>query len=171
MYKPEAPNEHLQDIADWNLTGPRSCSRCRHHKIKCSGDCPCSTCIQRKAKCEFETEESKIQITRKRLSELNRRNRELMKENIALQQRLSDNIHSSATPGHSPVQNSSIDQASAHSEGPSPTNRFIQAGEGNEDENTSMVNPLSSGPPTYITDMAGKPRELIRSIRTRDNLT
>jgi proline utilization trans-activator len=94
-----------------------------------------------------------------------------MKENIALQQRLSDNIHSTATPDHSPALSSPINQTSAHSARSSPTNRFIQLRDGHEDENTGMINPLSSGPPTYITDTAGKPRELFPLSCTGDHLT
>ena len=133
-----------------------SCSRCRQHKIKCTGESPCSSCIQRNAICQFEKEATKVQITRKRLSELHHRNRELERENLALQQRLSRTIETTPTPqypgGNSPMNSSPAAIAD-------PESMLIH----DEHENVNMVNPLSSGPPEYIKDPAGKLCELVHS--------
>ncbi|KAJ5477650.1 hypothetical protein N7530_003159 [Penicillium desertorum] len=134
-----------------------ACSRCRHHKIKCTGESPCSNCIQRNVKCQFARAETKVQITRKRLSELNRRNHELEKENLALQQRLSATTEAAVTPDHSHL------ASPLHPPSPgiadSPANRLTQFHDEHE-EDVSMVNPLSCGPPKYITDTTGTPHYL-----------
>ncbi|KAJ5602792.1 hypothetical protein N7537_005748 [Penicillium hordei] len=126
-----------------------ACSRCRQHKIKCTGESPCSNCIQRSAICHFEKEATKVQITRKRLSELHHRNRELERENLALQQRLSRTIETTATSQY-PGANSPMNSSTAAITDSEPM--LIH----DEHENVSMVNPLSSGPPEYIKDPAGK---------------
>lgn len=133
-----------------------SCSRCRQHKIKCTGETPCRNCIQRNAICHFEKEATKVQITRKRLSELHHRNRELERENLALQQRLSRTIETTPTPQY-PGENPPMDS----------TNPAVADSESmvihDEQENVNMINPLSSGPPEYITDPAGKLCKVVRS--------
>ena len=48
-------------------------------------------------------------------------------------------------------------------------NRFIEFGDNHEADDANMVNPLSRGPPKYITDTAGKPREIIHLFRTLPN--
>ncbi|KAJ9486712.1 hypothetical protein VN97_g6621 [Penicillium thymicola] len=126
-----------------------ACSRCRQHKIKCTGESPCSNCIQRNAACQFEKEATKVQITRKRLSELHHRNRELERENLALQQRLSRTIETTATPQY-PGEDSPMNSTTPAVA--DPESMLIH----NEHENVNMVNPLSSGPPEYIKDPAGK---------------
>jgi proline utilization trans-activator len=133
-----------------------SCSRCRQHKIKCTGENPCSNCTQRNTKCQFEKEVTKVQITRRRLSELHRRNRELEKENHALQQRLSDTIEAAATPQSTSVISPTDPPSAANADAESTQIH-------DEHEDINMVNPLSSGPPEYITDPAGNLCELIRS--------
>ncbi|OQE40346.1 hypothetical protein PENCOP_c006G06829 [Penicillium coprophilum] len=129
-----------------------ACSRCRQHKIKCTGEIPCSNCTQRNVDCQFEKETTRVQITRKRLSELHHRNRELERENHALQQRLSSNIEGAATP-QSEVDSPPKPRSVANSDSES-TQIY------NEDENVNMGNPLSSRPPEYITDRTGKPHYL-----------
>ncbi|KAL2813207.1 fungal-specific transcription factor domain-containing protein [Aspergillus cavernicola] len=131
-----------------------ACARCRHHKIKCTGDCPCSNCIQRKVKCKFEGEEAKIQITKKRLSELKRRNCELEKENRALQEQLLAHVNATPVAEHSSRPTSPIVHPSASA---SSSPRLMNE---HEEDDTSMVNPLSHGPPKYITDIAGRPHYL-----------
>jgi hypothetical protein len=99
-----------------------------------------------------------VQITRKRLSELNRRNHELEKENLALQQRLSATTEAAVTPDHSHL------PSPLHPPSPgiadSPANRLTQFHDEHE-EDVRMVNPLSCGPPKYITDTTGTPRKLL----------
>ncbi|KAL3496051.1 hypothetical protein BJX62DRAFT_252420 [Aspergillus germanicus] len=142
-----------------------ACARCRQHKIKCSGDCPCTACIQRKVKCRFEGEETKVHITKKHLSELKRRNIELEKENRALHQQLASShinaVAAGATPAPDPVsiRHSPINQTVVHNPLPSPVD-VSDVTTGQEDESPAMVNPLSCGPPRYITDTAGRPHYL-----------
>ncbi|CAI7627330.1 unnamed protein product [Penicillium crustosum] len=126
-----------------------SCSRCRQHKIKCTGESPCSNCIQRNATCHFEKETTKVQITRKRLAELHHRNRELERENLALQQRLSRTIETTATPQY-PGEDSPMNSTTPAAADPESILTH------DEHENVNMVNPLSSGPPEYITDPTGR---------------
>ncbi|KAL4911718.1 fungal-specific transcription factor domain-containing protein [Aspergillus aurantiobrunneus] len=126
-----------------------ACSRCRQQKIKCSGDCPCSNCLQRKTKCRFDGEESKVHITKKHFSELKRRALELEEENRALQQKLSERVQTDAAPCSeqtSPVHVSVPERAFSYPSG--------------EEDDTKMVNPLSCGPPKYISDSAGRPHYL-----------
>ncbi|CAG8070884.1 unnamed protein product [Penicillium salamii] len=126
-----------------------SCSRCRVHKIKCTGENPCSNCTQRNVECEFQKETTQIQITRKRLCELHRKNRELERQNIALQEQLSGTIKAAAIPqysgGESPV---SLPTA------PNIDSEPLQIQDTSEDVN--IVNPLSSGLPEYISDPTGR---------------
>ncbi|KAL3474891.1 fungal-specific transcription factor domain-containing protein [Aspergillus californicus] len=137
-----------------------ACARCRQHKIKCTGDCPCSSCIQRKVKCRFEGEEAKIQITKKRLSELKRRNCELEKENRALQDRLLERSSGLASPVDA-THNANASVVLSPADGLGGLDRHEHGHEHeDEDDDTSMVNPLSCGPPRYITDMAGHPHYL-----------
>ncbi|PYI03707.1 Zn(II)2Cys6 transcription factor [Aspergillus sclerotiicarbonarius CBS 121057] len=126
-----------------------ACSRCRQHRIKCSGASPCSNCLLRKVKFKFEGEEAKVHITKKHLSELKRRNLELEEENRALQQQLFG--YAKASP---------MDYPSSQSETPSPVGVLEEPKDSNEDDNSTMVNPLSCGPPKYITDGAGRPHYL-----------
>ncbi|KAL4925240.1 Zn(II)2Cys6 transcription factor [Aspergillus undulatus] len=128
-----------------------ACTRCRQHKIKCSGDSPCTTCVLRKVRCKFEGEETKVHITKKHFSALKRRNLQLEEENRVLQQRLAAlpcvvPADSDCSPT-SPVSHVSADEAGA-----------LPAGL--DDDDSPMVNPLSCGPPKYITDMAGRPHYL-----------
>lgn len=160
----------LEAIADCEIQRP-SCARCRHHKIKCTGDHPCSTCIQRRTTCVFQDDEEKVRITKKRLSELNRRTCELENENNALQQRLSGRIEAPATPELSSRQTSPMNQVTARGIQDASTNRFVESRDDYEDDDTGMVNPLSCGSPKYITDIAGKPRELLCPVRTSKLLT
>ncbi|OJJ59112.1 hypothetical protein ASPSYDRAFT_89830 [Aspergillus sydowii CBS 593.65] len=141
-----------------------ACARCRQHKIKCSGDSPCSNCRQRKVRCKFEGEESKVHITKKHFSGLKLRNRELEEENRALQQRLEAHLNAispvpvgSSSPGPTPPLN--------HPSVPSAVSSMKPAGDGQDqadedDGSSTMVNPLSCGPPKYITDTAGRPHYL-----------
>jgi hypothetical protein len=61
------------------------------------------------------------------------------------------------------MRNSPINQTGFRSPIPSPVDVLdvpdVVAGQ--EDESPTMVNPLSCGPPRYITDTAGRPREPI----------
>ncbi|KAL4772344.1 fungal-specific transcription factor domain-containing protein [Aspergillus nidulans var. acristatus] len=130
-----------------------ACSRCRQHKIKCTGDCPCSNCKQRKVRCKFEGEETKVHITKKHFSSLKRRTLELEEENRALQQQLA-----ALTTASTPVAERST--PSAASSGNEPAGNSESHGSGEDDNSSTMVNPLSCGPPKYITDSAGRPHYL-----------
>lgn len=153
---------------------PNRCARCRQHKIKCSGDSPCSNCRQRKVRCKFEGEESKVHITKKHFSGLKLRNRELEEENRALQQRLEAHLNAispvpvgSSSPGPTPPLN--------HPSVPSAVSSMKPAGDGQDqadedDGSSTMVNPLSCGPPKYITDTAGRPRKITTWLFLEDNL-
>ncbi|KAJ5349943.1 hypothetical protein N7541_007670 [Penicillium brevicompactum] len=116
---------------------------------RCTGENPCSNCIQRNVECHFEKETTQIHITRRRLCELHRKNRELEQKNIALQQRLSGTIKAAATPqysgGDSVVSPRTVENIDS---GP------LQIQDRPEDEN--LVNPLSSGAFEYITNPTGK---------------
>ncbi|KAL4950991.1 Zn(II)2Cys6 transcription factor [Aspergillus filifer] len=122
-----------------------ACSRCRQHKIKCSGDCPCSNCLQRNVQCRFEGEEAKVHITKKHFSELKRRNLELQHENRVLQQQLSSRKEGS--PNYQGFQSGIV----------TPVTDPIASGDGDNEESPRMMNPLSCGPPKYITNGAGRP--------------
>ncbi|KAJ5235443.1 fungal-specific transcription factor domain-containing protein [Penicillium citrinum] len=133
------------------------CVRCRQHKIKCSGDSPCTNCQNRKASCAFAGEEAKIQITKRRLSELKRRKCELEKENLALQEQLSGKQTTPNTLNE--------DVAGLHDglDRGHPTLTFSPPDSGCDDrrngmDNTEIKNSLSTGPPAFIRDIAGDPR-------------
>ncbi|KAL3436127.1 fungal-specific transcription factor domain-containing protein [Aspergillus tetrazonus] len=123
----------------------------RRHKIKCTGDCPCSNCRQRKVRCKFEGEETKVHIAKKHFSNLKRRTLELEEENRALQQQLA-----ALTTASTPVAERSTPSAASSGNGPACNNE--SHGDGEDDNSSTMVNPLSCGPPKYITDSAGRPR-------------
>ncbi|KAL2814983.1 hypothetical protein BJX63DRAFT_391053 [Aspergillus granulosus] len=143
-----------------------ACSRCRHHKVKCSGECPCSNCIQRNATCKFDGEGKKVQITKKQLADLYRRNCDLEKANVALQEQLSGFLDSAPLPDAAPItphsrqleSGNGVDEVGA--EAGAETRRGDGEDNGTEEEDIPMVNPLSCGPPRYITDTAGKPHYL-----------
>lgn len=131
------------------------CDRCRHHKIKCSGYSPCTNCQHRKVSCVFAGEEAKVQITKRHLSELKRRNCEVERENLALQQHLSGKGASNANE-ESTALNAVLDQ-------PQPAPTFSPPDTASDDtqsvlENTEIRNLLSTGPPEFIRDVAGDPR-------------
>ncbi|CAG8298967.1 unnamed protein product [Penicillium salamii] len=126
-----------------------SCSRCRVHKIKCTGENPCSNCTQRNVECHFQKETTQIQITRKRLCELHSKNRELERQNIALQKQLSGTIKAAAIPQYSGGE-SPVSPPTAGNIDSEP----LQIQDTTEDAN--IVNPLSSGPPEYIADPTGR---------------
>ncbi|KAL4794097.1 Zn(II)2Cys6 transcription factor [Aspergillus venezuelensis] len=125
-----------------------ACTRCRQHKIKCSGDSPCGNCQQRSVQCRFEGEEAKVHITKKHFSELKRRNLELEEENRVLQQQLSSQKETS--PNYQGFPSGII----------TPVTNPIASGDVDDEESPSMTNPLSCGPPKYITDGAGRPHYL-----------
>lgn len=119
------------------------------HKIKCTGENPCSNCTQRNVECHFEKETTQIHITRKRLCELHRKNRELEQQNIALQKQLSGTAQAAATPEYSGA-HSAVSPQTAESISSEP----LRTQETPED--ADVVNPLSSGPPEYIKDPTGR---------------
>ena len=86
---------------------------------------------------------------------MHHRNRELERENLALQQRLSHTMETTTTPqcpGEDSPMNSTTPTVA------DPESMLIH----NEHKNVNMVNPLSSGPPEYIKGPAGKLCELVR---------
>lgn len=104
-----------------------------------------------------------MHITKKHFSGLKLRNRELEEENRTLQQRLEAQLNAvpsgpvGSSPGPTPPLN--------HPSVPSVVSSLKPAGEvrdeADEDDGSStMVNPLSCGPPKYITDTAGRPRKI-----------
>lgn len=99
--------------------------------------------------CHFEKETTQIHITRKRLCELHRKNRELEQQNIALQKQLSGTAQAAATPDYSGA-HSAVSPQTAESISSEP----LQTQETPED--ADVVNPLSSGPPEYIKDPTGR---------------
>ncbi|KAB8270034.1 fungal-specific transcription factor domain-containing protein [Aspergillus minisclerotigenes] len=122
-----------------NRRAVNACLRCRQHKIKCSGECPCGNCKRRKAKCIFEGDENKIHITKKHLAELRCRMAELERENRDLKQRLSSS--SEKTSVMDPVGHGGLV-------------------DGQTNTCHGIVNPLSTGPPKYVRDLAGNPHYL-----------
>ncbi|BCS01740.1 Zn(II)2Cys6 transcription factor [Aspergillus luchuensis] len=128
-----------------------ACSRCRQHKIKCSGICPCNNCLQRKVNCKFEGEEAKVYITKKHLSELKQRNLELEERNGALQQQLS--AYAKLTPNM-------LENLSPPTETESPLGMVDEPRDSIQGDEAALINTLACGPPKYITDGAGRPHFL-----------
>lgn len=148
------------------LTIETRCLRCRRQKIKCTGGCPCDNCKRRKAACTFEGEDTKILVTKKRLSELKRRTIELEKETNALREQLLGN-NRCAEPSIDHVnqkRSPAIDTNSCNIPiSPDSSSDLSEPGLDGDDHDhehdARMVNPLSTGSPRFITDIVGRPRE------------
>lgn len=117
-----------------------------------------------------------MHITKKHFSGLKLRNRELEEENRALQQRLEAHLNAvSRVPvGGSPCPTPPLNHPSVPSV-PSAVSSLkppdVAQDEADEDDGSStMVNPLSCGPPKYITDTAGRPRKMENALWTVDEV-
>ncbi|GLI82258.1 hypothetical protein PoHVEF18_010686 [Penicillium ochrochloron] len=115
-------------------TGPRvakrslnACTRCRRQKIKCSGSQPCDGCNKRKLTCIFDDRDQKILVTRGYIDEL-------LQKIATFQQsdRVNQNIAKS-TPN---------DRDDLHHE--------------LEDPASGLTNPLSTGPPAFMSAENGR---------------
>ncbi|KAJ5279047.1 hypothetical protein N7478_004419 [Penicillium angulare] len=130
-----------------------ACVRCRRHKIKCSGNAPCSNCENRQATCTFAGEETKVQITKRRLAELKRRANELERQNQALQQQILKKDLSLDTAGditgQTPIPIEPNDDS--HSRLSSPGLEEPQ----DDSNEAEIVNPLLTEKPQYVMDIAG----------------
>ncbi|OGM49651.1 hypothetical protein ABOM_001871 [Aspergillus bombycis] len=103
--------------------------------------------------CIFEGDDNKIQITKRHFAELRRRTAELEEENRGLQQELSSS--SRKTLSMDPV-----DQGGFVDEQANAFNGYGSPVSASGVEDARVFNPLSTGPPKYVRDLAGNPHYL-----------
>ncbi|KAJ5595536.1 uncharacterized protein N7459_001744 [Penicillium hispanicum] len=128
-----------------------ACTRCRRQKIKCSGSQPCDSCSKRKLTCIFDDRDQKILVTRGYLEELQRKVARLQRFNRA------DPI---------PLSPEYVDEKSPDSQDHPDTPDFprhppheteeSQLHNELEDPASGLTNPLSTGPPAFMSAENGR---------------
>ncbi|KAB8259358.1 hypothetical protein BDV32DRAFT_159295 [Aspergillus pseudonomiae] len=132
-----------------------ACLRCRQQKIKCTGENPCRNCQRRHVVCTFERDHDKVLVTKKHLLELKQRIIQLERDNRALrQQHESSEDHDNRVYAPSPVAEGLDSTAAGGNSMLTPQSASMFTDSAATDGN--MVNPLTTGPPTYIADRTGK---------------
>ncbi|QQK41562.1 Fungal transcriptional regulatory protein, N-terminal [Penicillium digitatum] len=124
-----------------------ACVRCRRQKIKCSGSQPCDGCSKRKLSCIFNDRDQKILVTRGYILEL--------QQKIA---RIEQNEKGQVSPFSSNF-DTQIDPKDPQDVPPlerTTTPEDHDEAQDLEDLDSGLANPLSSGPPTFMSAANGR---------------
>ncbi|KAJ5731592.1 uncharacterized protein N7483_006100 [Penicillium malachiteum] len=128
-----------------------ACTRCRRQKIKCSGSQPCDSCNKRKLTCIFDDRDQKILVTRGYLEEL--------EQKIALLQK-NDREPIPLSPEYqedrSPHSNGHNDASELSQPSPLDEKDDSHIQQELEDPASSLTNPLSTGPPAFMSAENGR---------------
>ncbi|KAJ5249197.1 hypothetical protein N7468_000648 [Penicillium chermesinum] len=133
-----------------------ACTRCRRQKIKCSGSQPCDGCKKRKLTCIFDDRDQKVLVTKGYLAEL-------QKKLASLQHHDRGPVHFG--PGYTDERSPASKEHSDLAEGiPEPIHKSSPVDPGDdshlhyelEDPASGLTNPLSSGPPAFMSTENGR---------------
>ncbi|KAJ6044107.1 hypothetical protein N7499_006611 [Penicillium canescens] len=123
-----------------------ACVRCRRQKIKCSGSQPCDGCSKRKLSCIFNDRDQKILVTRGYIMELQQR--------IALIEQSEKGQRSPFSSNFDTQTNDPKDHEDASLDRITPKDQ--DESQDYEDPDSSLTNPLSSGPPAFMAAANGR---------------
>ncbi|KAJ5341000.1 hypothetical protein N7541_010124 [Penicillium brevicompactum] len=137
-------------MADGRVTkrSSNACVRCRRQKIKCSGSQPCDGCSKRKLSCVFNDRDQKILVTRGYILEL--------QQKIA---RIEQSEKGQASPFSSNFETQHTDPKDGGSVPPldrTATPEDQDDSQELEDPESGLANPLSNGPPAFMSAANGR---------------
>ncbi|KAJ5092575.1 hypothetical protein NUU61_007445 [Penicillium alfredii] len=121
-----------------------ACTRCRRQKIKCSGTQPCDGCTKRKLTCVFDDSEQKILVTKGYLAELEQKLASIQQNEKSDPCPLSPDDLDDRSPGI-------FSQPKIHRDVPDNASEPEL-----DDAASSLKNPLSSGPPAFMSAANGR---------------
>ncbi|OQE67764.1 hypothetical protein PENNAL_c0161G04641 [Penicillium nalgiovense] len=125
------------------------CVRCQRQKIKCSGSKPCNSCSKRNLSCIFNNMDRKVLVTRGYISELQRKA-------ACIENQVGDQSLSNLSRE---IQFDPAGDETPDNERPYPA-EDIGDFQGLENPETGLVNPLATGPPTFMSSGNGRMRVL-----------
>ncbi|KAJ5263252.1 hypothetical protein N7478_010857 [Penicillium angulare] len=128
-----------------------ACTRCRRQKIKCSGSQPCDSCNKRKLTCVFDDRDQKILITRGYLDELQQKIARLSRNDPGEAGTVSPEYHEE----RSPDSKDNIDTAEITRLSPEEK-EHAELHQELEDPASGLTNPLSTGPPAFMSAENGR---------------
>ncbi|KAJ5772423.1 hypothetical protein N7520_002952 [Penicillium odoratum] len=121
-----------------------ACTRCRRQKIKCSGSQPCDGCNKRKLPCIFDDRDQKI------LQKLARLQHEDSREPVPFSSEYGEN-RSPGSKDHNDAPN--MGRSSLDEKEDTQSNDLNQE---LEDPASGLTNPLSTGPPAFMSAENGR---------------
>ncbi|KAJ5110164.1 hypothetical protein N7532_002809 [Penicillium argentinense] len=127
-----------------------ACTRCRRQKIKCSGSQPCDGCNKRKLTCIFDDRDQKILVTRGYIDELHHK--------IELLQQSGERIDPvPLSPDYAEDRSPNLKEDSPQLSRSSPQeHEDPQIHNEIEDPASGLTNPLSTGPPAFMSADNGR---------------
>ncbi|KAJ5657435.1 uncharacterized protein N7484_001084 [Penicillium longicatenatum] len=132
-----------------------ACTRCRRQKIKCSGSQPCDGCNKRKLTCIFDDRDQKILVTRGYLDELQQKLARLQQNESGEPVPLSPEYGEEISPDlkdHNDAPR--IARSSPNEKEDARSNHDIEPEL--EDPASGLTNPLSTGPPAFMSAENGR---------------
>ncbi|KAF3399746.1 Proline utilization trans-activator, partial [Penicillium rolfsii] len=125
------------------------CTRCRRQKIKCSGTQPCDGCNKRKLSCIFDDRDQKILVTRGYIDELLQKIATFQESGRMNQTPPSPQYAENKSPDPK-EQNHISDIAKSTPSGLEDLHHEL------EDPVSELTNPLSTGPPAFMSAENGR---------------
>lgn len=143
------------------VTKRRSCNacvRCRRQKIKCSGSQPCEACSKRKLSCEFDERDQKILVTKGYIVDLERKIEALRRRGGGADCSSPASACASQEPdGAFDAGDSDDGSVGINESAIAPVNdQSSRSGSRSDLVATTLTNPLSTGPSTFMAAGDGR---------------